>query len=69
MTLSAGRYPRGVLVWVVASTPGPALSLGGPFAGPSGTAHSERTTVPRYAFSVDFVSARTGHWLEGLEGS
>ncbi len=70
MTLTSVQYPHGRLVWIIATTPGPAVRLGGAPAPSSSTSTTTPpTTPPRYGFSIDIIDARTGTWLQSLEGS
>lgn len=64
MTLTSVRYPHGRLVWVVATSPGAFVP-----AGPAPTPGHTTSAAERYAFSVDIIDARTGRWLEAIEGS
>jgi hypothetical protein len=58
------KYPAGELVWAIETVPaGGYAVLAGPMPRPGHT-----MSPPPRNFRVDFVSASTGTWLEGVEG-
>jgi hypothetical protein len=63
--LTNAQYPAGELVWAIETVP-----AGGYQAVSVGPVRPGRTvsTPPPRNFRVDFVSASTGAWLEGVEG-
>jgi hypothetical protein len=65
--LTNSQYPAGELVWAIETVPahGYQAISGGPAPFRSGQTMSP---PPPRNFRVDFVSASTGAWLEGVEG-
>jgi hypothetical protein len=64
--LTNAQYPAGELVWAIETIPAGGFAvLGGPAPFRSG---QKVASPPPRNFRVDFVSASTGAWLEGVEG-
>jgi len=69
--LTNAQHPDGVLAWAIESTGSFGWASGGPAVlrrGTAGAHHYQPPRPPRPNFRVDFVNARTGVWLEGVEG-
>lgn len=62
VTLTNMQYPAGELVWAVQVVP--KFGYGPPSGGPPGYTGPP----PLRNFRVDFVDAKTGQWLEAVEG-